>query len=226
MRASTGLATVCGAMLLVSGGEILAHGPLTHTDRSIAVHYFLHSDHDQLAVAHWLDHIGQPWIACVVVGGMGLLWTMRSRRVGPGLAAVVGLGIVGVGTLLLKTVFPHWSIFHASDSSFPSGHTGVAVVSSGIVVALLLLRNRHRNAIVLTIAGLWGAVMAWGRLVILAHWLSDVVAGWGLGMIALIFALRVIDNPTPPRQFVDDVLRRAGSLRDRRGSHSPTPDGR
>lgn len=220
------MAGVCAAMLLVSGGEILAHGPLTRTDRSIAVHYFLHTDHDQLRFANWLANIGRPSIACIVIGGLGLLWTLRSRQIGPALAAVVGLGIVGVGTLLLKTVFPHWSVFHVSDSSFPSGHTGVAVISSGVVVALLLRTNRRRDIITLTIAGLWGGVMAWGRLVILAHWLSDVVAGWGLGMIALIVALRVIDNPTPPRQCWNDALRRVGTLGGRRGSAPPTPDDR
>ncbi|HWU33375.1 MAG TPA: phosphatase PAP2 family protein, partial [Marmoricola sp.] len=161
-----------------------------------------------------------------IVGGIALLCTLGLRRIGPALAAGIGLSIVGVGTLILKSSFPHLSISERSTQSFPSGHTGVAVVSAGILVALLLHASRRRNTIALIAAGIWGAFMAWGRLVILAHWLSDVIAGWSLGMIALIAALRVIDNPTPPRELVRAVVRRADSLLSRQGSAQPTPGDR
>jgi len=213
MRGETGLAVVCGSLLLVSGAEILSHGPLTHTDNALA-HYYLYNGHQaSIHAAQWLAQIGQPSVACLVVGGLAAVLAVRSQRIGPILAALVGLGIVGLGTLALKTAFPHPSIYFHRPGSFPSGHTAVAVVSAGIVVWLLAPRLRNRLAVTLAAAGSWGALMAWGRLVLLAHWLSDVIAGWALGMIALVIALRVIDVATTPRDAVALLVRRAGLLR-------------
>jgi membrane-associated phospholipid phosphatase len=78
----------------------------------------------------------------------------------------------------------------------------VAVVSAGLVVALVIqarwpsVSPGRLQAWSLVIGGAWGAVMAWGRVAMLAHWLSDVIAGWCLGMIALVVALRFMQVAT------------------------------
>lgn len=226
MRGSTGWATVCGAVLLVSGAEILTHGPLTRTDDRVQYYYFHHSHRSWIHVANVLAQLGRPWLACLVVGGLAALVTWATGRVGPVLAAVSGLGIVGVGTWLLKAVFPHPSIYFHLPGSFPSGHTGVAVISAGLFVRLLLPRSARRDVVVLTLAGLWGALMGWGRIVVQAHWLSDVCAGWALGMVALVIALRLVDTETRPRVWAGDVIRRVGSWRGTRESASPVPGDR
>lgn len=220
MRASTRLAGVCAVGFLVTGVEILANGPLKRLDGRIALHYFenLVQHHYKLegfsvGLAHDLYLIGKPWIACVVVGSLGLLLTLRSRRIGPALAAAVGLGIVGIVTWLFKAFFPHAAIFGHHAGSFPSGHTCVAVVSAGLVVGLLASPTRHREAITLVAAGAWGALMAWSRVVLLAHWFSDVIAGWCLGMIALVVALRIADLSTT----INDI---SSALQARRRSRS------
>ena len=203
MRASTRLAGACAAGFLITAGEILADGPLKRLDSRIAIHYFENLAQHQyklegfsVRLAHGLSLIGKPWIACVVIGSLGLLLTLRSRRIGPALAAATGLGIVGIVTWLFKAFFPHAAIFENRAGSFPSGHTCVAVVSAGLVVGLLMKPTRHREAIALAAAGTWGAVMAWGRVVLLAHWFSDVIAGWCLGMIAVVVALRIAELDT------------------------------
>ena len=226
MRGSTGWATICGAVLLVSGGEILTHGPLTRTDAHVQSFYTVHPHAGWIRIADVLAQLGRPELACVVVGGLAAFITWRTERIGPALAAASGLAIVGVSTLLLKEVFPHPSIFYHRPGSFPSGHTGVAVVSAGLFVRLLLPRSTHRDTVAIVLAGGWGALMGWGRLVVEAHWLSDVCAGWGLGMIALVLALRLVAIETPPRSWVADALKRVGSWRGSRGSASPVPGDR
>ena len=226
MRGSTGWATVCGAALLVSGGEILTHGPLTRTDARVQYYYFHHSHRSWIHIANVLAQLGRPLLACLVVGGLGAFLTWRTERIGPLLATASGLGTVGIGTSLLKAVFPHPSIYYHLPGSFPSGHTGVAVVSAGLFVRLLLPHSPHRDTIAITLAGLWGALMAWGRIVVQAHWLSDVCAGWALGMIALVIALRLVTIETQPRAWAEDVIRRVGSWRGSRESASPAPDDR
>jgi undecaprenyl-diphosphatase len=201
MRVSTGVAGVCAAGFTVTAVELLSDGPLKRLDSHVAGHYF-----DNLAsrgytlggftlrAADLLAHIGKPWIACLVVGGLGLLITLRTRRLGPALAAAVGLGIAGAGTWLFKEFFPHPAIYQNRPGSFPSGHTCVAVVSAGLVIGFLVRSHPRWEAVALVAGAAWGAVMAWGRVALLAHWLSDVVAGWCLGMVALVVALRLVQS--------------------------------
>ena len=203
MRPTTALMGASAAVLLATGGELLAGGPLKRFDARIAIHYAKNlAQHDykleggSLVTAHLLYVIGQPWIACVVVGGLALLLSVRTRRWGPALAAVVGLGVAGLGTWALKATFPQPGIHPGRTGSFPSGHTCVAVVSAGLVIGLLATTARHRDLIALVGGGVWGAIMAWGRVAMLAHWLSDVIAGWCLGMIALVLALRLVCRET------------------------------
>lgn len=220
MRVSTGVAGVCAAGFIATAVELLANGPLKRLDGRIAGHYVDNlANHGYklhgftLRSADLLFLIGKPWIACVVVGGLGLLLTLRTRRLGPALAAAVGLGIAGVGTWFFKEVFPHAAIYQQRAGSFPSGHTCVAVVSAGLVIAFLVRQRPRWEATALIAGGAWGAVMAWGRVAMLSHWLSDVIAGWCLGMIALVVALRLVevsvtlDDLSPARR----ALRRSRS---------------
>lgn len=194
MRGSTGLAILGMILALVCGVEVLLHGPLTGIDLRVALSYWPPRQTDTTHFGNLMYHVGKPWIACLVVGSLGALVTLVTRRIGPALAVTVALGIVGLSTLFLKWVFPHPSVL-GTLGSFPSGHTGVAVVASGLVVRLLLPSRRWSSRAALVAATLWGGVMGWTRLVLEAHWLSDVIAGWGIGMAALVLALRTVDSP-------------------------------
>lgn len=201
MRVSTRVAGVCAAGFVITAVELLANGPLKSLDRHIAGHYFdnlanhgYRLDGFTLSTAHLLYLVGRPWIACLVVGGLGLLLTLRTRQLGPALAAAAGLAIAGIVTWLFKELFPHPAIYQNRAGSFPSGHTCVAVVSAGVVIGLLVRSHRRWEAIALIAGGAWGAVMAWGRVAMLSHWFSDVIGGWCLGMIALVVALRCLSS--------------------------------
>ena len=216
MRVSTGVAGVCAAGFMATAVELLWDSPLKRLDGHIAGHYFdnlanhgYRLDGFTLSTAHLLYLIGKPWIACLVVGGLGLLITLRTRRLGPALAAAAGLGIAGVVTWLFKEVFPHPAIYQHRAGSFPSGHTCVAVVSAGLVIGLLVRSHPRWEAIALAAGGAWGAVMAWGRVAMLSHWLSDVIGGWCLGMIALVVALRLVQSS----MTLDDVSPALRALR-------------
>ena len=62
-----------------------------------------------------------------------------------------------------------------ANDAFPSGH---AVHMGAMASAATALRPRYRNMI-------WGATvgLAVSRIVILAHWTSDVVAGFAIGVV-------------------------------------------
>ena len=184
-----------GAILaIVSGIEVAAHGPLYRADITVALHFANVTQTWSTSFAGFLNRVGKPALACIAVGTLGVALSLLERKIAPAAAVAVGLGAAGLSTLLLKASFPRISIFNHQTGSFPSGHTAVAVVASGLVVYLILPRRRWRTTSALVIAAVWGVVMAWGRVVIDVHWLSDVIAGWGIGMVALVLAIRTADS--------------------------------
>lgn len=193
MRWTTGLAIIGAILAIVSGVELLTHGPLSQLDWRVAWAFWPIQRNATTNIGTFLYHVGQPWIAVLVVGALTVGYAIRRRQSRPVLAAAVALGLVGICTWSLKHVFPHPSILGHLPGSFPSGHTAVAVVASGMLAHLVLPRRDWHESAVVVIAAIWGGVMAWGRLVTESHWLSDVIAGWGIGMVALVLALRTAD---------------------------------
>jgi undecaprenyl-diphosphatase len=103
------------------------------------------------------------------------------------------LSEISIGTLkaLYDRVRPAGSLVHTSGGSFPSGHAVAATVTVVAAVIALFPEGSGRYA--------WGAVavafslvMGLSRAYLLAHWLSDAVAGVLLGTsVALGTALVV-----------------------------------
>jgi undecaprenyl-diphosphatase len=86
--------------------------------------------------------------------------------------------------VLLKHLFerarPHFddSPVSLDTYSFPSGHTAAATVFYGVLAAFLISRVRERRLRVLIVIGAIAAIMlvAFSRIYLGAHYLSDVVA--------------------------------------------------
>jgi undecaprenyl-diphosphatase len=70
-----------------------------------------------------------------------------------------------------------------SSFSFPSGHTTSTTAIVGIVVYLLILRQRSALArtLTITLGALIAITVGLTRVVLGAHWFTDVLAGWFLG---------------------------------------------
>ena len=142
-------------------------------------------------VARAVTHLGDGVVVYVLVGLTAALVAARHRAID---AAVLVAGLLLTTTVLhvLKDAEdrarPVEALVQTSSSSFPSGHAAYAV--AWVAVALALGRAVPSLAGRFALAG--GAVLvavAIGatRVYLRAHFVSDVVAGWG--MAAALFAL-------------------------------------
>jgi undecaprenyl-diphosphatase len=138
-----------------------------------------------------------PFVTLGVAGAV--LLAARRRRRAAGLCAAVTAAVPVLWSLM------HWALhrprpadgFVAIDSNgFPSGHTSHATATA-LLVALLLWPRLGTAGRALVVA--LGAILAVGvgltRVALLAHWPSDVLGGWLLGLavvsaLALAFAGR------------------------------------
>lgn len=129
--------------------------------------------------------LGSATVAIAVIAAVSavLAWKRCWRTLAYWLTAVgFAQALVWVLKMALKRARPMTMYDGASQFSFPSGHAASSIVLYGFL-AFLLARGVSRKmklTITLLAAGLVGLI-AFSRLYLGAHWLSDVLASLGLG---------------------------------------------
>jgi membrane protein DedA with SNARE-associated domain/membrane-associated phospholipid phosphatase len=152
---------------------------------------------DQLR-AGWLTGVAKavsavgslPVVAAVVVAGVAFLAFRRDviDAAAIGTAAVLVFVAVHVVKATEDRPRPPGALVDAAGSAFPSAHAAysVAYVAVAIAVARALPNWAGRTALV-TAALVLAVAIGLSRVYLHVHYLSDVLAGWGLS--AAIFAL-------------------------------------
>lgn len=124
-----------------------------------------------------------------------LLWKKQ-------LAALVALLISLAGiilTILLGKQYFHrirpvgYSFYNEVSYSFPSGHAVVSIAFYGLLFYMII---RYRNQYKLrwtVIAFLFIFLLGFSRLYLCVHFLSDVLAGYSLGLLWLMLSISIIE---------------------------------
>jgi membrane-associated phospholipid phosphatase len=170
-------------------------------------------------IATWFTNLGGPVgmtiLATVVTVAMALAWRSRTPLVLMVIAVAGSLSMTTIGKVLVGRVRPPQSDAVApfeSSPSFPSGHSLNSVVIAGLIAYLLVRRQHHRRArlLTVTVAALFALAMGLSRVFLGHHWMTDVLVAWTLGLAWLALVI------TAHRLFL--TVRRA-----RAAAGSPTP---
>lgn len=138
--------------------------------------------------------VGMPILALVAVAVI----TWRRRRWTPLvltlIAAAGSLAMTIVGKDLVDRARPPAALAVPpleASASFPSGHTLNATVLTTVVVYLVLIETTAawQRGLAITLGTLFVGAMGLSRVFLGHHWLTDVLAGW---LIGLAWALAVI----------------------------------
>jgi undecaprenyl-diphosphatase len=106
----------------------------------------------------------------------------------------------------LKNVFQrarpeHWILIHETSYSYPSGHAATATAFYGLW-AYWILRETKMTPRIRAILGFGVGTVAygicWSRLVLGAHWPTDVIGGVLLGLSVVYLAHALFGDPAPP----------------------------
>jgi undecaprenyl-diphosphatase len=158
-------------------------------------------------MARLVTLLGETPVVWTAVGSAALCTGWRTRSWAAGAVPVVTLA-AGAGTRrLLAQVLgrprPPRRLWRSgwSGASFPSRHTTLAVLGTGLAAEGILGRAAADRA-----ARSVGVAVAVSRLVLGVHWPTDVLAGWAFGATVL----------TVRRRYGHRFHRRGGGGRPRR----------
>lgn len=159
-------------------------------------------------VLRWFSHGHTDWLvemakvatllgSLAVVGALvalASLWLAWRSRLLEAAVLVCGLGltfaVVHVTKAATDQARPSGALVSVDGSSFPSGHAAYAFVLVALAVALTRTAGPTRSAAVVAVAVAVAAIVGATRIYLRAHYLSDVLAGFGAA--ATIFAVCAI----------------------------------
>ena len=198
MRANTGLwlLLVAGLLAFAALAALYDHDPLANMDSDVA--RWVASD-----LPGWVEWVARPlswlggWIGLTALGVAAAVLLVHERA----WLDLAFFAAAYVGSQLVVALLKDWfdrprpdvgSTVPLPDSAaFPSGHATAGVASLGALAVLAGERLPSRRAR----AWLWGAVVVLGvaiglsRIALNVHFVTDVLAGWCLGLAWLAACL-------------------------------------
>jgi undecaprenyl-diphosphatase len=184
--ASTGL-VVAGVIIGVFVFMVRSSSGVVTIDERIATWVSGEVHGLPLLVTRWITQLGStPVIVLLAVGG-AVYGVWRWRR--PSILLFLTIVVAGQSLLmnLIKllvdrarpAIHPHGTF---SGPSFPSGHaTGAAATFAALALVLTLRRSPRARAALFGVAVSVAVAVAGSRVLLGAHWFSDVIAGLVLG---------------------------------------------
>ena len=193
-RSATGLVVVflgalaLAALLYAVSGTMVAvdHAVAEGLNAVVAPHPAVVTALEAIAV------IGLSWTGWVVLGTLTVYLLIRRQRRLAAFVAVTGLGGAVLGPTIKQLVgrvrpAVDAPVATAPGPSFPSGHTLTATVMFGVLLLVLLptAPARARRPLVV-VAAVLVAMVAFTRLALGVHFLSDVIGGFVLGVAWIV----------------------------------------
>ncbi len=181
------------ATLLIASGVFMVAASLTCWWFGIdwRLHYNMHLSPGSGAVVKRLSALGGGWVMIpVAIVGCLFLLARKRRADAAWLFLTIALGRLVIESLKFVVGRPRppvedW-LEKVSSASFPSSHSAGTMMTC---VALALLFGRGDGAI---LVALFAALfIGWTRVALGVHWPSDVMAGWGIGLIWIGLAMSV-----------------------------------
>ncbi|WP_406859309.1 phosphatase PAP2 family protein [Streptomyces sp. HUAS MG47] len=136
------------------------------------------------------DWVWDPWtMRALIAVTVVFLWLRRERRLALWVAgaSLLTAALQHALKVLVGRDRPHWPdpVDSARYDAFPSGHALTATVTCGLLLWVLALhwQERWRGWSLVTVTALVSVIgVGWTRVYLGVHWLSDVVAGWLIGV--------------------------------------------
>ena len=187
------------ATLLIASGSFMTAAGLICWWFGIdwRLHYSLHLSQALAPLVVRLSALGGSAVM-IPIGFVGFAFLLAQKRRADAawLFLTIAIGRLGIEGLKLVLSRPRpptqdW-LDHVSSWSFPSSHSAGTMMTC---VALALMFGRGDGPILLAL--LAALFIGWTRVALGVHWPSDVMAGWGIGLVWIGLAMSVRNAIAP-----------------------------
>ena len=179
----------------------------THVDTRLANWLHQHASPGWTSFFERVTWLGNgPVLVVVTLAAWVVLWRKRW------LTDLVLLILAGVGTQILtvglkqgfereRPFFPN-PLASATSYSFPSGHASVSLAVYGTIgfIAARHLSNRRARVAVLVAAAVLVGLIGFSRLYLGVHFLTDVIAGFSVGLAWVALCVILLSLPVRLRK--------------------------
>jgi undecaprenyl-diphosphatase len=146
----------------------------------------------------WVYRVTGKTIQPLLVSAV-MAWLIRRARWRDLALLVLSCGgIYVLVDLVLKPWFsrarPAQALLSIDGSSFPSGHAAGAVVFSVVLALIASNRQPSRRPLLLLMSAGWISLVSLSALSVRAHWPSDILGGWLVGVAGLGLSLAVLNQ--------------------------------
>lgn len=165
----------------------------------LSIHQWATPQLDNLMLA--LTRLGNPtWVVTIVIGT--LVWLGSKRQYSEVVMftiALLGAWILNTGMKLFfakprPELWPR--LIPEISFSFPSGHALGSMVLYGVLAYLLSRLFPEKSSIFYSAAAVVIGAIGLSRLYLGVHWPTDVIAGYGIGLLWLITSIAVFNWKT------------------------------
>jgi membrane-associated phospholipid phosphatase len=222
------------AALILLTADLLFGGQIRNLDAAISRTVVAHADASWRLVLVPLSYLGQRGFVVVPLLALTVLALWRTRSARP-LAVVAGtlltttlvVGAMKIGFGRTAPASGH-DLFGTGALSYPSGHAVNTIVIWTLVLRILVGLYGHRIRLLgkslagLALVAAIALANAAAMLGLNYHWLSDVLAGWLIGVTLTLLAPSPLPagyQPTAEADAAPSATRDAS----RRGSGRPVP---
>lgn len=175
---------------------------------AILSHIFILSPSDELvSIAKIISKLGSFAVITpltLILGG----WLWLKKRFYEALWAVASMGSCRIVFTILKVIVgrerPVFDepLTHAISYSFPSGHSTNSIA---FLLVCYFIFSQKKSILLTTF--ILTLLIGWTRLALGAHWCSDVLAGWGCGLMWISMAYQAKIS-IPLQNYVNKYLPR------------------
>ena len=154
---------------------------------------------DVLQLIAYATRVGDPRLVALAAGAIALLLALR-RRWRVFVPWCIALGGTAASDHAVRQFvqrprpFDGHGFIAETGFSFPSGHAAGSTVFFGLLAYLLLRQlppQRHRDVVAAAVA--LATIVGFSRVLLQAHYLSDVLAGYALGAFWLVVGIALAE---------------------------------
>jgi membrane-associated phospholipid phosphatase len=178
--------------------ELVELSRLAKFDQDLSIYFFTHRNEQVAQMVYFFTRMGSaPTVASVMLIFASLMiWKKRFHALVALFAALTASTLTAfVGKWYYRFPRPKGLAWYEEFSfSFPSGHATVAMAFYGFLFYLLwmYLSSLKWRSFVLLLAFLFILGMGFSRIYLGVHYLSDVLGGFAIGFVWLIFSMALL----------------------------------